>query len=76
MVALITPDDPMYFTESSSAPYDRHHYRVVYSNDQSVDVASWEEARALWFEAPPQFLKCVEVLDIPLKKVKTGKGFK
>ena len=75
MVALITPDDPMYFTESSSAPYDRHNYRVVYSNDQSVDVASWEEARALWFEAPPKFLKCVEVLDIP-KKVKTGKGFK
>ena len=40
---LIRPNDPRYFTDTSSEPYDRHQYEFVYSNGQSRVFDSWEE---------------------------------
>ena len=33
---LIERDDPRYFTETSSEPYDRHHYKVIKSTGEHV----------------------------------------
>ena len=40
---LIERDDPRYFTETSSEPYDRHHYKVIRSTGEHVVVESWEQ---------------------------------
>ena len=37
---LIERDDPRYFTETSSEPYDRHHYKVIRSTGEHVVVES------------------------------------
>ena len=63
-----------WFEQTSDEPYDRHNYEIVYSNSQSVIVDSWDAVRALWFEAPSQFLSRIEVLDKKPPKSKT-KGF-
>ena len=68
---LIKPSDPQYFTETSSEPYDRHHYSVVKSTGEQVVVESWEEAQLIWWNSPPHFLSRIEVLD-----KKEAKGFK
>ena len=61
-----------WFEQTSDELYDRHDYKIVYSNSQSVVVDNWHTVRALWFEAPAQFLSHVEVLD---KKPSKSKGF-
>ena len=61
-----------WFAQTSDELYDRHDYKIVYSNSQSVVVDNWHTVRALWFEAPAQFLSHVEVLD---KKPSKSKGF-
>ena len=61
-----------WFEQTSDELYDRHDYELVYSNSQSVIVDSWGAVRALWFEAPAQFLSHIEVLD---KKPSKSKGF-
>ena len=33
---LIERDDPQYFTETSSEPYDRHHYKVSNRDGKSL----------------------------------------
>ena len=61
-----------WFEQTSDGLYDRHDYKIIYSNSQSVVVDSWEAVRALWFQAPSQFLSHIEVLD---KKPSKSKGF-
>ena len=68
---LIERDDPQYFTETSSEPYDRHHYKVIKSTGEHVVVESWEQAQSIWWNSPPHFLSHIEVLD-----KKETKGFK
>jgi len=68
---LIKPSDPQYFTETSTEPYDRHHYKVVKSAGEEVVVESWEEAQLIWWNGPSKFFSHIEVLD----KKETG-GFK
>ena len=70
---LIKPSDPLYFTQTSEEPYDRHRYKVVDAKGDFVIVDGWEEARHLWWNTPSQFLSHVEVLD---KIDKKAKGFK
>ena len=68
---LIERDDPQYFTETSSEPYDRHHYKVIKSTGEHIVVESWEQAQSIWWNSPPHFLSHIEVLD-----KKETKGFK
>jgi hypothetical protein len=63
MTQLIKPDDPRYFQQTSDEPYDRHNYKVVLLNGQSVVVDAWDLAQAIWFQQPGQFLSHIEVLD-------------
>jgi|TARA_B100001939_G_scaffold318152_1_gene305353 hypothetical protein len=63
MTQLIKPDDPRYFQQTSDEPYDRHNYKVVLINGQSVVVDAWDLAQAIWFQQPGQFLSHIEVLD-------------
>ena len=63
MTQLIKPDDPRYFRQTSDEPYDRHNYKVVLINGQSVIVDAWDLAQAIWFQNPAQFLSHIEVLD-------------
>jgi len=66
------------FTQTCDKLYDRHHYKMVYSNNQSVVVDSWEKVRQLWWETPSNLTSHVEVLDIfnQNKKYKSNGGFK
>lgn len=70
---LIQPDDPQYFSQTSDRLYDRHHYKVVGKNGDSIVVDNWQTAQLTWFQKGA-FLSHIEVLD---KKVeKKTKGFK
>ena len=44
MTKLIEKDDPRYFNQTSDAPYDRHHYKIVCQNKSFV-VESWDEVQ-------------------------------
>tara|TARA_R100000479_G_scaffold126221_1_gene65613 strand:+ start:89 stop:343 length:255 start_codon:yes stop_codon:yes gene_type:complete len=68
---LIKPDDPQYFEQSSYDDYDRHHYRVVSKNGESIVVDDYMMAREIWWNKK-MFLSHIEVLD----KKKKSKGFK
>jgi hypothetical protein len=72
MSNLIEPSDPRYFKQTSDKPYDRHHYKIVFTNGESEVFESWQEVFSRWWQVPSQFSSHIEVLDI--KKTKT-KGF-
>jgi hypothetical protein len=59
------------FKQTSDEPYDKHDYKLVYSNNQSVIFDNYEDLRLAWYNTPEQFRGYVEVLD-----KKTKKGFK
>ena len=59
------------FKQTSDEPYDRHDYKLVYNNKQSVIFDNYEDLRHAWYNSPTQFRSHVEVLD-----KKTKKGFK
>lgn len=62
------------FQQTCDKPYDRHHYKLTYTNGQSIVLEDYMDVQAHWFQTPQQFLSHVEVLDIPEKK-KKKKGF-
>ena len=37
------------FTETSSDPYDRHHYRVWLRDGSFKDVETYDEAQRVWY---------------------------
>jgi hypothetical protein len=63
MTQLIDPSDPRYFTNSSDEPYDRHNYKVVLANGESLNTDAWDIAQSIWFQYPSSFLSHIEVLD-------------
>ena len=73
MTKLIEKDDPRYFNQTSDAPYDRHHYKIVCENKSTV-VQSWQEVQEWWWNNynSLNFNAVVHVLDISKKK---SKGF-
>ena len=71
MTTNIDPNDPRYFTETSSISYDRHHYRIVMKDGRSGVFDDYEKVRAFWFEYDSSMLSHVDVLDIK----NTVKGF-
>ena len=75
MTKLIPKSDPQYFTETSSEPYDRHHYKLVYDNKEII-VKTWEEVKERWWNNChlPTFDAVVHVIDKPKTK-KKSKGF-
>ncbi len=54
------------FTATSTAPYDRHHYKVVFKGEKKVIYCeSWEAAQSIWFQwRAMDAIDRVEVCDI------------
>tara|TARA_B100000003_G_scaffold162775_1_gene148660 strand:+ start:219 stop:440 length:222 start_codon:yes stop_codon:yes gene_type:complete len=73
MTKCIEPSDPRYFTVTSDEPYDRHDYKVIRKDGETMVVDSWELAREIWWNTPSFSLSHIEVLD---KKTNKKKGFK
>ena len=71
MTNLIEKNDPRYFSQTSDAPYDRHHYKIV-CQDKSFVVESWDEVQEYWWNRRGFSPPLIEVIDKP----KTKKGFK
>ena len=67
---LIKPEDPQYFTQTSDELYDRHHYKIISTTGESVNVKNWEQVREIWWNKR-SFLSHVEILD----KKQRAKGF-
>ena len=59
------------FKQTSDEPYIRHHYKLVYSNGQTVVFDNYTDVQVAWFQTPLEFVSHIEVLD-----VKEKKGFK
>ena len=57
------------FKQTSNKPYDRHHYKLVYSTEKSDIFDDYEDCRLVWFQTSPLLLSHIEVLDV-------NKGFK
>ena len=71
MTNLIEKNDSRYFSQTSDAPYDRHHYKIVCQNKSFV-VESWDEVQEYWWNRRGFSPPVIEVIDKP----KTKKGFK
>ena len=71
MTNLIEKNDPRYFSQTSDAPYDRHHYKIV-CQDKSFVVESWDEVQEYWWNRRGFSPPVIEVIDKP----NTKKGFK
>jgi hypothetical protein len=65
---------PKNFQQTSDHPYDRHDYKLVYSNKKCSIFDNFEDLRKEWWQTPEQFLSHVEVLDKQKEKSKS-KGF-
>jgi predicted transcriptional regulator len=62
---------PLFFTESSHDPYDRHKYKIVATSGESVVVDDYMVAQATWFQKNA-FLSHIVILDKKTKKQKKG----
>jgi hypothetical protein len=62
------------FKQTSDDPYDRHDYKLVFSDCKTLVFDNYEDLQLVWFQSPWQFLSHVEVLDKKKKKTKS-KGF-
>ena len=73
-VKLIEKDDSLFHEQTSTKPYDRHHYKII-CKDQFFVVQSWQEVQEWWWNNcnSPTFDAVVHVLDKPKPK---SKGFK
>ena len=62
----------MNFTETSSTPYNRHYYRVIFRGGRKeIYCESWEAAQAIWFQwAGMQAVDRIEICDIRKPKPK------
>jgi hypothetical protein len=59
------------FKQTCDKPYDRHDYKMVYSDGTYQVFDNYEEAQLLWWNRSGNFLSHVEVLN-----KKQSKGFK
>lgn len=62
------------FKQTSDGLYDRHDYKLVFSDGKHLIFDNYEDVQILWFQTPWQFLSHIEVLDKKKKKSKS-KGF-
>jgi len=65
---------PEFFKQTSDEPYDRHIYRFIDSNNNSIIVESYEQVNEKWFNTPSMLKSRIEVLDKTTNKKKKSKG--
>jgi hypothetical protein len=63
------------FKQTCDKPYDRHDYKLVYTNGKAVIYDNYMDLQATWFQTAEQFLSHVEVLDKKKKRQPNAKGF-
>jgi len=64
------------FAQTSDLPYDRHFYRIVFTNGKSIVVDDYEQMRLFWFQYDSKMLSHVDVIDAVQYDVKKSiKGF-
>ena len=77
MVGKLDPEENVlqWFEQTSDEPYNRHDYKLVYTNGNTDVYDNYMDLQAVWFQRANRFLSHVEVLD-KKKKTKTNpKGF-
>ena len=64
------------FTQTSDGLYDRHHYKIIAKNGDTIVVDNWAQAHEIWWNKGP-ILDRIEVLDKdnPPHKARSQKGF-
>ena len=65
---------PEFFQQTSNELYNRHDYKLVYTNGNIKVFEDYQEFMAAWFQYPKQLLSHGEVLNKKTKQ-KTLKGF-
>ena len=51
------------FTQTSDKIYDRHDYRLFFSDGKCITFDNWYDVHNAWFKAPEGLLSHIEVLD-------------
>ena len=76
MVGKLDPEENVlqWFEQTSNEPYNRHDYKLVYTNGETKVFEEHQDFMAAWFQYPKQLLSHGEVLDKKVKKTKSG-GF-
>ena len=67
---------PEFFQQTSNELYNRHDYKLVYTNGNIKVFEDYQEFMAAWFQYPKQLLSHGEVLDKKTKKKSKSGGFK
>ncbi|AJK27488.1 hypothetical protein PTIM40_62 [Cyanophage P-TIM40] len=62
-----------FFTETSNAPYDRHHYKIICKDNSTKVLESWQEVQELWWNNRI-LIDRIEVIDKPTHKGGSGFG--
>ncbi len=78
MIGKLDPEEkvlPDFFKETSSEPYLRHDYKLVYTNGESKIFDNYLDLAKTWVNTPNKLLDHVIILDHKEKKTKSG-GFK
>ena len=75
MVGKLDPEENVlqWFEQTSNEPYNRHDYKLVYTNGNTKVFEDHQEFMAAWFQYTKQLLSHGEVLDKKAKK-KTKSG--
>ncbi len=63
------------FTQTSDTLYDRHYYKLIYTNGKEKIFDDYSELKNYWFGSNLNILSHVEVFDVQ-KTNKKKKGFK
>ena len=61
-----------HFTCTSEKDYDRHHYKIISKDGESIVVDNWDQVNEIWWNKS-SYLDHIEVLDKPQPK---SRGFK
>jgi hypothetical protein len=66
---------PEFFQQTCDKPYNRHDYKLVYTDGKSKVFDDYKDTQATWFQTAEMFLSHVEVLDKKTKKKTKSGGF-
>jgi len=77
MIGNLEPEENVFrtFTHTSDELYDKHDYRLVSEDGQSVVLDNYYDVQSIWQSLPNNTLSHVEVLDKKIKRQKNKKGF-
>ena len=78
MIGNLEPEENVlqWFEQTSNELYNRHYYKLVYSNGETKVFEDHQDFMTAWFQYPKQLLSHGEVLDKKTKKKSKSGGFK